>query len=77
MTETGFKQEDFKMFAFNSTKNRVLCNNISKQENTVVGNSPHHPKLDYSRLATAAGTMREINHRDKVFQQETLKRASL
>jgi hypothetical protein len=41
--------------------------------NTVVKCRANLPKVDCSRSATPAGIRREINHRDKVFQQESLK----
>ncbi len=41
--------------------------------NTIVKCSVNLPKVDCSRSATAAGIRREINHRYKVFQQESLK----
>ncbi len=41
--------------------------------NTIVKCSANHPKVDCSRSATAAGTRRDPNHRNKVFKQESLK----
>jgi hypothetical protein len=41
--------------------------------NTVVKGTANLPKVDCSRSATAAGTRRDINHSNKVFQKESLK----
>jgi hypothetical protein len=45
---------------------------IDSMGSTFVKCSANHPKVDCSRSATAAGTRRDTNHRNKVFKQESL-----
>ncbi len=72
---TVFQNEAFKMLFFEETnlKLYLIATFMDRRGNTIVKCSAHHSMVDFSRSAAAAGTEREINCRDKVFQQEALK----
>jgi hypothetical protein len=60
-------------FEENKLKLYLIATLMDRRGNTIVKCSAHHSMVNCSRSATTAGTEREINCRDKVFQQESLK----